>query len=108
MNVIDWLLDGDPAIRGQVMRDLTDEPAEVVAVERARIATEGWAARLLALQAPDGSWGGTAWTPEHDDTFDTLDLLRIMGLDPGSGEARRAIGLVSESVTFEAGYPDDP
>ena len=51
MTVIDWLLDSDPAIRWQVMRDLTDEPADVVAAERARVATEGWGARLLALQA---------------------------------------------------------
>jgi hypothetical protein len=55
--VKDWLLDSDPAIRWQVMRDLTDEPAEVVAAERAKIATEGWGARLLALQGTDGQWG---------------------------------------------------
>ena len=54
MTVIDWLLDADPAIRWQVMRDLTHEPDVLVAAERARIATEGWGARLLALQAPDG------------------------------------------------------
>ena len=47
MTVTEWLLDSDPAIRWQVMRDLLDEPAEVVATERARVATEGWGARLL-------------------------------------------------------------
>jgi len=57
VNVKDWLLDSDPAIRWQVMRDLTDEPSEVVAAERAKIATEGWGARLLALQGADGQWG---------------------------------------------------
>jgi hypothetical protein len=57
MTVVDWLLDSDPAIRWQVMHDLTDEPAEVVAAERARVAREGWGARLLALQTPDGRWG---------------------------------------------------
>ena len=50
MTVIDWLLDGDPAIRWQVMRDLTDAPPDEVAAERARVAREGWGARLLALQ----------------------------------------------------------
>ena len=60
MTNIDWLLDSDPAIRWQVMRDLMREPADVVAAERSRIATEGWGARLLALQAPDGRWGGKA------------------------------------------------
>ena len=57
MNVKDWLLDSDPSIRWQVMRDLTGEPAEAVAAERAKIATEGWGARLLALQDADGQWG---------------------------------------------------
>ena len=57
MTVIDWLLDSDPSIRWQVMRDLAHEPAGVIAAERSRVATEGWGARLLALQAPDGLWG---------------------------------------------------
>ena len=51
MTVIAWLLDADPSIRWQVMRDLTREPPDVIAAERARVATEGWGARLLALQA---------------------------------------------------------
>ena len=58
--VIDWLLDSDPSIRWQVMRDLTRAPAEAVAAERARVATEGWGARLLALQDADGQWGKDA------------------------------------------------
>ena len=45
---MDWLLDSDPAIRWQALRDLADAPAEIVAAERARVATEGWGARLLA------------------------------------------------------------
>jgi mRNA-degrading endonuclease toxin of MazEF toxin-antitoxin module len=59
MAVIDWLLDSDPSIRWQVVRDLTHEQADVIAgPARSRIATEAWGARLLALQAPDGQWGG--------------------------------------------------
>ena len=54
MAVIDWLLDSDPSIRWQVMRDLTRRPAREVAAERARVATEGGGAKLLALQADDG------------------------------------------------------
>ena len=50
VDVIDWLLDTDPAIRWQVMRDLTREPVDVVAAERSKIATQGWGALLLALQ----------------------------------------------------------
>jgi hypothetical protein len=50
MEVVDWLLDSDPAIRWQVMRDLADTPEDHVAAERARVAIEGWGARLLSLQ----------------------------------------------------------
>jgi len=54
MNVIDWLLDADPSIRWQVLRDLTDASADEVAAERACVAREGWGAQLLAAQDPDG------------------------------------------------------
>jgi len=53
-----WLLDSDPAIRWQVMRDLTGEAPDAIAPERLRIATEGWGAQLLARQSPAGNWGG--------------------------------------------------
>src|SRR5262245_11350555 len=91
-SVIAWLLDADPAIRWQAMRDLTDAPDEEVAAERARVAREGWGAQLLALQAPDGSWAGAAWNRGWDSTMHVLTLLREMGLDPASDEARRAVG----------------
>jgi len=99
-DVIDWLLDSDPSIRWQVMRDLMHEPASVVAAERARVATEGWGAQLLALQAPNGQWGGRPWSQDWTDTFHVLELLRRFGLDPKSEQARRAIGLVRENITW--------
>ena len=108
MNIIDWLLDADPAIRWQVMRDLTDEPAGDTAVERSRVATEGWGARLLALQAPDGLWAGNAFSQERTDTFHVLELLRRLGLDPASDQARQAIGRVREHVTWGDGAWWDP
>ena len=107
MNVIAWLFDGDPAIRWQVMRDLTHDPAEVIAAERSRIATEGWGVRLLGLQASDGRWGGKPWSLDYTDTFHVLELLRRFGLDPASAEARRAIGLVREHVVWKGGAPVD-
>ncbi len=100
MTVVDWLLDSDPAIRWQAMRDLTDEPAEVVAAERAKVATEGWGARLLALQAPDGLWAARAWSQDWTDTFHSLELLRRFGLDPQSDQARQAVDLVREHVIW--------
>jgi hypothetical protein len=107
MQVIDWLLAADPAIRWQVMRDLTHEPADVIAAERSRVATEGWGARLLALQAPDGRWAGRPWSQDWTDTFHVLELLRLFGLDPESGQARRAIHLVQEHVIWRGGAPGE-
>ena len=107
MDVIAWLLDSDPAIRWQVMRDLLHEPDDVVVAERSRVATEGWGARLLALQEPDGRWAGRPWSQDWTDTFHVLELLRRFGLDPASEQARRAIGLVREHVVWRGGAPGE-
>jgi hypothetical protein len=106
-SVIRWLLDSDPSIRWQVLSDLTDAPAGEVAAERARVATHGIGARLLALQAPDGRWGGAAWNRGWDSTMHVLSLLREMGLDPASDEARRAVGLVRDHVTWRGCGPEE-
>jgi hypothetical protein len=119
MTVLDWLLDSDPAIRWQVLRDLVIAPAEVVAAERARVATEGWGARLLALQGEDGLWDGGACFPgryfEHRDeyqgqpwtsTLPTLQLLHDFGVDPRDDRVRRAVTLVRDHCLWEhAGQP---
>ena len=95
--VVRWLLDSDPSIRWQAKRDLTREPAEVVAAERSRVAAEGWGARLLSLQEGDGNWGGGAWVSRSwASTMETLMLLRELGLDPASPPARQAIGRVRD------------
>ena len=98
--VIAWLLDADPAIRWQVLRDLVGAPAEEVAAERRRVASEGWGARLLALQSADGAWAGAAFNRGWNSTMHVLSLLRELGLDPTSDEARRAVGLVRERVRW--------
>ena len=117
MTVLDWMLDSDPAIRWQALRDLTDASADAVAAERARVATEGWGARLLALQGEDGQWAGGACFPggwvapsNHPDkvlgqpwtaTLPTLQLLLDLGVDPGSEQVRRAIGKVADQCRWE-------
>ena len=106
-SVIRWLLDSDPSIRWRVMRDLIDAPADEVAAERARIATEGAGARLLTLQTPDGRWGGAAWNRGWNATMHVLMLLRDMGLDPASDQARRAVGLVRNVVTWRGCGPQE-
>jgi hypothetical protein len=114
MAVLDWLLESDPAVRWQVLRDLVHAPAEVVAAERARVATEGWGARLLALQGEDGQWAGGACFPARSlnqsdenqgqpwtSTLSTLQLLRDFGVDPCSDRVRRAVALVRDHSWYE-------
>src|SRR5512147_1528550 len=99
-SVIQWLLDSDPSIRWQVMQDLTGASSQEVAAERAKVAREGWGAQLLALQGADGSWAGEAWNQGWNSTMHVLSLLRELGLDPASDEARRAVGLVRDRVRW--------
>ncbi|HEX2911094.1 MAG TPA: hypothetical protein VH186_09825 [Chloroflexia bacterium] len=98
--VIEWLLDSDPSIRWQVMQDLLHASPQEVAAERARVATEGQGETLLALQAPDGQWGGAAWNHGWNSTMHVLMLLREMGLDPCAERARVAVALVRERVRW--------
>ncbi|MEO6200799.1 MAG: squalene cyclase, partial [Cryobacterium sp.] len=61
--LLEWMLDADPALRWQVERDLVGAPREVWGTTRARVATEGFGPRLLGLQDPDGQWAGGAYFP---------------------------------------------
>jgi hypothetical protein len=115
MRVLDWLLDSDPAIRWQVLRDLSDVPPEMVAAERARVATEGWGARLLALQGEDGLWAGGALFPSRKAsgngeppkgqpwtaTAYSLVSLHDFGVDPHCDRVRRAVAQVLENCRWE-------
>jgi hypothetical protein len=96
-----WLLDSDPAIRWQVMRDLTGEAPDAIAAERSRVANEGWGARLLALQSPVGNWG-----PPNEDrgllvTLYSIVVLKDLGLDPASKQARKMIDRVDRRLVFK-------
>ncbi|GAB2942162.1 hypothetical protein GCM10027203_50560 [Nonomuraea fastidiosa] len=111
MDVIGWLLDSDPAIRWQVLHDLTGAPPEEVAAERERVAREGWGARLLALRGDDGLWAGGACFPQGyrgDEpgqpwtaTMHTLQSLQILGLDPKSDLAQQVIARVAGNGRWE-------
>jgi hypothetical protein len=107
MTTVDWLVDSDPAIRWQVFQDLVHAPDDMVMKERARVAVEGWGARLLALQGEDGQWAGGACFPARSlhpydknngqpwiATLPTLQLLHDFGVDPDSERVRRAVALV--------------
>ncbi|MGH8862963.1 MAG: hypothetical protein ACRDVG_17290 [Jatrophihabitantaceae bacterium] len=117
MTVQDWLLDSDPALRWQVLRDLSDAPPEAVTAERARVVTEGWGAALLALRGEDGQWAGGACFPSDfrgdfsqgqpwTSTFPTLALLCDFGIDPNALPVRETVALVGENCKWEhAGQP---
>ncbi|MDE3193477.1 MAG: hypothetical protein KGN00_07315 [Chloroflexota bacterium] len=114
MAVLAWLLEGDPAIRWQTLRDLAAAPPEAVAAERAKVASEGWGARLLALQGEDGQWAGGACFPAGfkwaemetegqpwTSTLPTLQLLRDLGIDPRNERVRTAVAKVAEHCRWE-------
>jgi len=94
-----WLLDSDPAIRWQVMRDLTDAAPDAIAAERSRVATEGWGAELIARQSASGDWGGG----HHWDLIAlwSLVVLKDLGLDPASNAARQMIDRVDKGLVYE-------
>jgi hypothetical protein len=116
-NLTGWLLDSDPALRWQVERDIVGAPPEVWEATRARIATEGFGAGLLALQDPDGRWEGGAFFPADFDfhgpeaaegagqpwtaTTWTLNSLREWGLDAAVLRDRRTAELLAESCRWE-------
>lgn len=100
--IIEWLLEGDPAVRWQVQRDLLGEPASVYEAEQAKIAQEGMGARLLELQDPDGRWGRGLYSPKWISTTYTLLTLRRFGLEPRHPQALRGCGLL-----LQHGYGPD-
>ena len=109
MSAIEWLLESDPSIRWQVMRDLIGEAGAAVACERSRASSQGWGARLLDLQGADGHWGGAAFVPRAwISTFDTLQLLRDLGVDPASDRVRSAIDRVRDGCTWGPEFGDAP
>ena len=91
-------MDGDPAIRWQTMRDLQDAPAARWQDEQRRTLVEGWGARLLALQAPDASWGGGIYSPKWISTTYTLLTLCAIGIPRDCRPAQLAGALVLDQL----------
>jgi len=93
-SIRNWLLEGDPAIRWQVLRTPR---------EQRRIAKEGWGAQLLQLQDPDGRWARGIYTPKWTSTTYTLLLLRSLGLAPGNPQAIRACQILLDTGFWRDG-----
>src|SRR3990172_3306272 len=98
-----WLLDGDPAIRWQTQRDLLGKAPGAYRAARQRVTTEGWGARLLALQDPTGAWGGGLYTPKWISTTYTMLLLRHLGLPPDHAQARTACNALIDRGFYRDG-----
>lgn len=90
MDPVAWLLDSDPAIRWQTMRDLTEASAAAITAERARVAYEGIGARILGSQGSDGAWHRVD-EPDWLPTLFTAQLLRATGADPADPAVASAI-----------------
>lgn len=99
MKTIDWLLDSDPAIKWQAMRDLTDASQADVIAERARVPREGLGAEILNRQESDGSWrraDAPVWLP----TLFTFLLLRATGVDYAEPEVEAAIARTETNLRW--------
>ena len=99
--IIEWLMEGDAAIRWQTMRDLLGAPESEWQAERERTLETGWGAQLLALQAPDGSWGGGIYTPKWISTTYTLLLLCRLGIPQTNASGAKAARLALDSMLGE-------
>ena len=107
MDPLDWLLDSDPAIRFQALRDLTDASAEILASERMRIPREGLGARILASQGADGAWhrpDEPDWLP----TLFTMQLLRSTGVDPADSEVGSAVIRLAQGFRWDQEFGSKP
>jgi hypothetical protein len=107
MDTIDWLLDSDPAIRWQAMRDLTGSSSAAVAAERARVAREGVGAEILARQGSDGSWhraDAPVWLP----TLYTLLFLRATGVDRTEPTVDSAVARLEAGFRWDEEFGKKP
>ncbi|HEV8217482.1 MAG TPA: hypothetical protein VGP95_16650 [Gemmatimonadaceae bacterium] len=108
---LEWLLAGDPAIRWQTLRDLAGAGRAKVERERAKVAVEGWGARLLDKQGRDGTWSGGMYTPKWTSTHYTLLALRDLGVPASNVGCRTACGLILDRGLQSDGginYPTRP
>ncbi len=103
MDTISWLLDSDPAISWQAMRDLTDASPAAITAKRARVAREGIGAEILKRQESDGSWrrdNAPVWLP----TLFTLLFLRATGIDRAEPVVESAIARLEAGLRWND-YP---
>lgn len=89
--LLDWLLEGDVAIRFQVQRDLR---GELLPDLQKQISSEGWGRAFLEKRNPDGHWGQKYYFPKWTSTHYTLLDLKNLQVDPDTPEIRQTLELV--------------
>ncbi len=89
--VIEWLLDGDVAVRFQALRDLMGQDERGL---QGRIAHEGQGSALLAARGDDGHWGDGFYQPKWTSSHYTLLELKNMGLCQTHPIARDTVGRI--------------
>jgi len=107
VDTINWLLDSDPAISWQAMRDLTDASPAAIAAERARVPREGIGVEILTRQGSDGSWhraDAPAWLP----TLYTLLLLRATGVDCAEPAVESVVARLEKGFRWDEEFGEKP
>jgi hypothetical protein len=107
VKTIDWLLDSDPAIRWQAMRDLTDASPEAISAARVRVPREGIASEILACQGADGAWHRTG-TPDWLPTLFTMLLLRATGVDRAEPAVDLAMARLNAGFRWDESFGSKP
>jgi len=102
-NILQWLLDGDTAIRWQTMKDLTDASQSKTLSERIKIAAVGWGTKLLSLQDADGKWAGSLYSRKWISTKYTMLLLKNLGLLPDNKQALKSCKILIDEGFYEDG-----
>jgi hypothetical protein len=107
VDAITWLLESDPAIRWQTIRDLTDATPAAIKAERARCTQEGIGAEILARQGTDGAWH-RADAPDWLPTLFTMQLLRATGVDPAEPRVESAVARLQAGFRWDESFGAKP
>lgn len=86
-NITEWLLESDPSIRWQVMKDILLYDEKIYNGEKEKISENGWGSSLLKLQDNQGLWNKSLYNGKWLSTTYTLQLLKIFGLNPANKQA---------------------
>jgi len=101
--IIRWLMNGDPSICWQVIKDLLDKSEKVFDIERRKISKEGWGKKLLSKQDKNGMWAGSLYNHKWISTTYTMLLLKSFGLPPGNSNVRPACRILLDEGFYNDG-----